>query len=231
MVKESNGETRWVYLSHPLDGKTPAYGGGQAFFCENDKSIAGGDSCNQQKWYLSNHSGTHIDCPKHFCEGKTVDFYSAHFWIFQRVYLLDLSSLVIPGYIISWSDISSYLPPVDIEFLLVKTGFSRLRGESVYWRENPGFSPDLAEKLRHFFPDLRLLGFDTISLTSYSDRALGRLAHKAFLDSSKPILLLEDMDLTSVSTNTVFYQVVVSPLVVKGSDASPCTVFARVGDL
>lgn len=230
-MKESNGETRWVYLSYRLDDKTPAYGGGKAFFCEKEKSIADGDTCNQQRWNLSNHIGTHIDCPKHFCDGKTVDSYPADFWIFERVYLLDLSSLAIPGRIISWSDISSYLPPVDIELLLVKTGFSRRRGEKVYWRKNPGFSPDLAEKLRLFFPGLQLLGFDAISLTSYTDRALGRLAHKAFLDSSKPILLLEDMDLTSVFTNTVFHQVVVSPLLVKGSDASPCTVFAQVRNL
>lgn len=110
----------------------------------------------------------------------------------------------------------------------MKTGFSLWRDEDVYWLENPGFSPDLAENFRQAFPRLRLLGFDSISLSSYSYRALGRSAHQAFLDSEKPILLLEDMDLSSVYGDTVFNRVIVSPLLVKGADASPCTVFADV---
>ena len=61
-MKLNEVETRWVYLSHPLHEDVPAYGGGKAFFCENEKSISDGDSCNQQKWHLSNHIGTHIDC-------------------------------------------------------------------------------------------------------------------------------------------------------------------------
>jgi len=224
-------ETKWLYLSHILDDNTPIYGGGNGFFHEAEKSLANGDSCNKQKWNLSNHVGTHIDCPRHFCEGTTIDFYPASFWIFKRISLIDLSALVVPEQIVTWSDIKYHLPEDDVEFLLVKTGFTKFRNNEIFWQKNPGFAPDLAEKLKFSFPSLRLFGFDAISLTSYSDKPMGHKAHRAFLDSVKPILLLEDMDLTAVSTNTDFRQITVSPLIVKGSDASPCTVFAEVYEL
>ena len=37
---------------------------------------------------------------------------------------------------------------------------------------------------------------DFISLTSYQNREIGRMAHREFLGSSRPLLLIEDMDLS-----------------------------------
>jgi len=38
-------------------------------------------------------------------------------------------------------------------------------------------------------------GFDSISVSSFQNRMVGREAHRAFLDPKAPILLLEDIDL------------------------------------
>ncbi len=225
---KNNSETEWKYLSYLLGENTPAYGGGSAFRADPDKEMDKGDSCNTGKWALSNHIGTHVDCPRHFsAKGKTLEAYPADFWIFRHVLLIDMSPLP-PGHIICWEDLSAAPFSDEVGLLLIRTGFSERRHESVYWENNPGFHPDVAEQLLAHFPNLRMLGFDSISLSPFGDRPLGRLAHQAFLDHPQPILILEDMDLSEVTGATRFRQVIVSPLRVSEADASPCTVFAEV---
>ena len=90
------------------------------------------------------------------------------------------------------------------------------------------FSPNFAVALRSCFPELRVLGFDSISLSSFAHRKIGREAHKTFLDHHRPILLLEDMDLCMVDNIITLKQVIVAPLRVDGADGAPCTVFANI---
>lgn len=219
---------RWVALSYKLDKNTPAYGNGAGVECIQDKSMAHGDSCNTSRWNFSNHLGTHLDFPRHFGEhGKTLDDYPIEFFVFKRVGFVDLGD-VPSGKIISWQDLKLYDIPSDIEILLVKTGFCNKRNSPIYWQENPGFSPQLADDLRNRFPSLRILGFDSISLSSFAHRELGREAHKRFLDHDRPILPLEDMDLSHITETIKFKQVVAAPWMVHGADAAPCTVMAEV---
>ena len=118
--------------------------------------------------------------------------------------------------------------PDNIDILLIKTGFCHLREKENYWRRNPGFAPSLAAFLRERFPHLKVLGFDSISLSSFAHRKIGQEAHKSFFDHPRPILLLEDMDLATVDNSTKLKQVIVAHLQVEGSDGAPCTVFANV---
>ena len=218
----------WLFLSHLIDDNTPAYGGGSAFQSLKDKDINKGDSCNTAQWNLSNHMGTHIDAPRHFSsEGNTLDYYPAEFWVFNNIAILDISP-VPPGYIISLEDLPIGNTSRNAQLLLIKTGFSDLRHKPVYWQNNPGFHPNLADYFREYFSKLRVFGFDVISLSSFTHRALGREAHKAFLDHPRPILILEDMDLSQVSKETRFKHLIIAPLRVKKSDASPCTVLSEV---
>lgn len=219
---------RWISLSYPLDEKTPSYGDGKGFHRITDKDMTRGDSCNTSTWTFSNHLGTHLDFPRHFvADGRTIDDYALDSFIFSRVGFVDLGELK-GGTIISWQDLASADLPEEIELLLVKTGFCHQRGLPAYWQENPGFSPDLAEHLREAFPALRVLGFDSISLSSFSHRDLGRQAHKRFLDHQRPILPLEDLDLSMLSSISLLKQVIVAPWMVGGADAVPCTVLAEM---
>ncbi len=220
--------SEWILLSHLLHPDAPAYGGHQAFFDEPDKEMVKGDSCNTRQWKMSNHAGTHIDAPRHFSiDGKTIDRYPPNFWIFSRPFVLMVNG-VEPGQILNDEDMDLASIPSDTNFLIIKTGFGVFRDSPIYWQKNPGLHPDLAEEFRHLFPDLRVVGFDFISVSSFADRELGRRAHKAFLDHTRPLLLLEDMDLSVNYDEKRVNQVVVSPLHVKGADAAPCTVLAEV---
>ena len=187
-----------------------------------------GDSCNTRLWRMSNHIGTHIDCPRHFSrEGDTLDAYPASFWLFSRTAVIDMIQ-VESGQILTVKDLDLSRVPSDVELLLIKTGFCDLRDTAVYWQSNPGFHPELAPTLRRYFPKLRVIGFDSISLTSFTHRSIGREAHKSFLDHSRPILIMEDMDLAEIDNNSLVWQVMIAPIRVKDADAAPCTVLAEV---
>ena len=227
-MTESSRSARWIFLSYPLGEDTPTYGGGQGFRTEPDKRLDRGDSCNTSRWSLSNHIGTHIDSPRHFSAvGKTIDGYSPDFWVFSKVGMVDLNNIG-EGEIITSNKLSVYDLSPDIELLLVRTGFCLRRSDPVYWEANPGFHPKVADSLRERFPRLRVLGFDSISVSSYANRPLGRETHRAFLDHERPILLLEDIDLSRANSGTNFKQVVIAPLMVKDADAAPCTVLAEI---
>jgi len=216
-----------LYLSHFLGPETPFYGGDGSFQIEKLRSIEQGDSCNANKWSFPNHAGTHIDLPRHFvADGSCMDDYPPDFWLFTHVGVIDISD-VKPGFVISAELFENFRISQDVELLLLKTGFGKIRTTPAYWRENPIFTPDLAGYLRNRIPRLRVFGFDTISVSSWYDRSMGREAHRAFLGGDRPILLLEDMNLAMIDAQRVLSRVTVAPLLVAGADAAPCTVIAE----
>lgn len=217
-----------VYLSHFLSPDTPFYGSDGEFQVEALRSIKAGDSCNANYWSFPNHAGTHIDLPLHFSQdGKCLNDYLAEFWLFHNVSVIDISGRI-PGSVINANMFKNHRISESTELLLLKTGFGSLRGTSAYWQAGPVFSPYLADYFRTSFPNLRIFGFDAISVSSWSDRVTGREAHRAFLGGARPILLLEDMNLLPINGQQQIAHVTVAPLLVSGADASPCAVIAKM---
>lgn len=220
-----------VFLSHSLSEATPGYGGGNGFHSASDKSQTAGDSCNMQKWNLSNHIGSHVDAPRHFFEtGPAVDHYPADWWVFHHV-----AVCAVPvgeqGRWIEPDDVAGLIGMED-EAALIVTGFEGLRGATAYWENNPGLSPELGIWLRRNRPALRLIGVDFISISRFADREKGREAHRAFLNPSgegHPILPVEDMRLSPLENGRrKIERMVVSPLCVAGADGAPVTVIATL---
>ena len=86
---------------------------------------------------------------------------------------------------------------IDVELLLIKTGYENYRIQDKYWNDNPGLSSELASYFRTRFKKLRCIGFDFISLTSWNHRLEGRLSHREFLTPDQPnssILIIEDAE-------------------------------------
>ena len=217
-----------VYLSYPLDERTPTYGGGESLAVERVRSIERGDTANAARWSLSNHLGTHIDFPRHFVkDGRSFSDYPPSFFEFEKIGVVRLSETA-PGAALGAEALGEVDGPPDAQIILAVTGFSALRGSPVYWENGPVFLPEIADFIRGRFPDVRIFGFDTISLSSWTDRETGRRAHRAFLGEEPPILILEDMDLSPLGPGTCVLHVTVSPLRVAGADAAPVTVTARV---
>lgn len=218
-----------VFLSYCLNPGSPSYGNSDPLQLERVKSLACGDSCNQLRITMNNHLGTHVDGPSHFDPGgMSVDQFPPEFWFFDKVAFLKVSAE--PGTLIELEPYGSQIPR-DTEFLLIKTGFCSLRGQEVYWKENPGISPESGYYLRKNFPLLRAIGFDLISLSSYSHRMVGRQAHRQFLNQEfegRPILIVEDMDLRLIDRAPL--SLVVLPLRGEGFDGAPVTVVADLDE-
>lgn len=217
--------TKPIFLSHFLAESTPGYGGSVGVKIRHVSKIAEGASSNSQEWTISNHIGTHIDLPAHFDDrGQRLETFKAEDWVFNRPFLLEINSG--EGEILEVDSVFNSIP-LDADFLIIKTGFQKHRGQDLYWQNNPGLSPELGQWLRKERPSLRCMGFDFISITSYSNRPLGRVAHKSFLgvdDVTKPLRVIEDMNLADLKTTPK--QVVVAPLMVGNADGTQVTVLA-----
>lgn len=214
-----------LFLSHFLTEETPGYGGSTGVKIRHVSKIVDGASSNSQEWTLNNHIGTHIDLPAHFDDkGQRMHTFQSSDWVFNNPYLLTINPKA--GEILVLNEAFNSIP-LTCDFLILKTGFQKHRGESLYWENNPGFSPELAEWLRKERPQLKCLGFDFISITSYSNRPLGRLAHKAFLgvnEQTNPLRVIEDMKLDEIATTPK--QVIVAPILIKDADGGQVTVIA-----
>lgn len=220
--------SNFVLLSHILKQDTPSYGNRDKVIIRVNSSIKAGETANSSCLVLSNnHIGTHIDVPRHFSiDGKRTIDYPIEDYMFEKCQVIDLpktnACLICPN------DFDTIDIDSGIELLLIRTGYESLRGQDAYWNDNPGLAPELADYLRERFPNLRCVGFDFISVTSWKHRAEGRLAHKAFLapeNGSKEIWAIEDMSLKDAPT--IIKRVVVAPLMVEDGNGTAVTVIAE----
>ena len=206
-----------IFLSHFININTPVYGGLKDKIIINEvNKISKGDSSNNTYLSFPAHVGTHIDFPYHFnSKAKTSSQYDVTFWIFNEVGFLECE--------ISDIEINLNKLSINIELLILKTGFGNNREKSIYYTDQPVINANLAKKLKNRFPKLRVFGFDLISLTSKLNREEGKLAHQSFL-LEEDILILEDMKLDGLKTSPK--TVIVAPLLIDNIDGAPCTVIA-----
>jgi arylformamidase len=217
-----------IYLSHYLNDKTPRYAGNTAdLVIEPASCICNGDSANSVKISFKNHISTHIDFPKHFDDqGKVLNDYSPSDFFFKNPQLLDLP--VAPAHLISVDDLDGKIK-LDTDILIIKTGFEKERENESYWNNNPGVNLEVGLWLRQKYPNIRAIGFDFISLSSFKHRMVGRQAHKEFLSQEfdgGPIWIIEDMKLSELTKQP--NEIMVIPFLIDQADGGPVTVIAKL---
>lgn len=218
-----------IYLSYILNHNTPTYGNRNRFVCEKKSDISKNDIANDSFMSTTVHIGTHIDMPYHFFEdGQTIEKFDADFFRFDHVLFISIQPL---NFIIKeelLSKLETILEKEKYTLLIVKTGICYKRDEKEFWDSNYGFDPSIADYIRKNFPNVRVFGFDSISVASFTDRMIGREAHRAFLNPDDPILLLEDMNLQKVDETTKFKSIHIAPMRIAECDGLPCTVIAEI---
>jgi kynurenine formamidase len=227
-----------VYLSYILDSKTPTYGNRNRFEQIKKSDISKGDVANDTSISTTVHIGTHIDMPYHFYEnGQTIEDFDADFWVFQQDEILFIELRIENGELIIRDELimelekiknNSQFSTLNSQLLIVKTGICHKRESQEFWAKNYGFHPDIYNYLVDNFPNIRVIGFDSISVSSLTDRMLGREAHKRFLNPNRPILLLEDMDLRKLNSHSTIKELIISPLQIAKCDGLPCTILCRI---
>jgi len=211
-----------IYLSHFLANQTPLYGGASDLEIVQTRNMTQGDTSNNSYLKMPNHAGTHLDYPRHFSsEGKHSDDYNADFWFFENPFVLAYQAQ--ENEIITLKKEINIIPQ-NTDFLILNSGFQKYRGTRKFWNNNPGMSPESADLLRQRCPNLRIIGFDFISLTSYQNRPLGRVSHKKYLIEND-ILIIEDMDLSQLPDQ--IQKLYCFPLLIRKTDGAPITIIAE----
>ena len=211
-----------IWISHVIERSTPRYGGVYDTFVQPCNSIKTGDTCNTSRLTISSHAGTHVDAPSHFIDkGKTIVDYPPETWVFNFPRLLEIS--VRPGELINLQKLPSDLSVNhQVDLVLLRTGFEQCRDDELYWKSGPGIASSMAVDLSKFYPSIRALGVDFISISSFWHREEGRKAHKAFL--GQEILLFEDLSLKEISHSESLNRVIALPLRFANADGAPCTI-------
>ncbi len=232
---------RYIKLSYNIGVDTPLYPETPPVIIEKVKEISKGNSCNTSLITLSNHAGTHIDAPRHFYDsGRAINEYSLEELVFKKPLLINCPKEI--NEVIKIGDLTGLMNSNDADILLIRTGFhkyrisqsSALTPQSLYnyCYKNPYLSPDTAEWIRNNLPDVKAIGIDCISISSFEKRKCGRETHKILLkeDGFKgpPILIVEDLYIPYEIHK--LDEVIVSPIYIESVDSSPCTVIGIIKD-
>jgi len=219
---------KYVFLSHKISDKYPAYRNGERIKYEFISTIESGSSSNTSRFLINSHYGTHIDFPYHSLpNGKSINDYPASFFVANNVILARIPYSQVTNCLIGVEDLK-FLKEEDrnAEILFIDTLYSKFRNADLYWRESIGFDNGVAEFLRLNFPKLRMIGFDQLSLTSYKHRHLGRVVHKEFFKYD--ILPIEDVDFTELKSYNKINSIVISPLRIDKLEAALVSIIAEI---
>ncbi len=222
--------TRYL-LSHPLGERTPVYRDNPPVEVRRHHAIARGDPFDQFWVGAVTHSGTHMDCPRHFNPtGLAVSQLTADQMVFNHIVVADLPTaddgLITAARLVPFRD---WLEGADL--LFIRTGFGAVRQADPrrYGWHNPGFD-ESAGQLLLTFPALRAVGLDTPSASAAQHLEAGLLFHQTVLGThrpgAQPFFILEDVNLSLPIDH--LDRVYVVPLLIEGVDSGPCTILAEV---
>lgn len=214
-------------MSHPLTEDTPSYGDRDQISISPKSQIVDGIGANTTVINFSNnHMGTHMDTPFHFCmDGKKTLDYEADDFYYTKVAVVKCPCN--EAKLIQREDLNLDNVPMDVDFLLIDMDYEQYRSEDKYHNDNPGLHASLADELREEFKDLKIIGFDAISLTSWKYRPEGREGHRAFLCGDNPFLIIEDVSFKNLKNNKIDWAVV-APLRTIDGNGGPVTILAKL---
>ncbi len=219
-----------VVLSYPIKNNSPHYIGTTKPSLEALTQIENGDDYNTYKITVGNHTGTHIDAPKHFIDtGKSISDYLPQDLSFKNPKIINCPKN--PYELIEIEDIH-HSDLKECECLLIKTEFGKYRESDLqkYLTESPGISVNTVEWIRKNHPQIRCIGIDTISISRYNDEENAKKTHiTGFKTSNKygePLLFIEDMNMDKLNYQQKLNEILVVPWQIVGVDSAPCIVIA-----
>lgn len=219
-------------ISYPISKNSPGWPGNPTYSAEPFTTIAGGAVANTYMLHLFNHFASHLDSPRHFNEnGKTVLEMSFDEFFYDRPLLLDIpkkaEELIMPG------DLEMYADKIrKADLLLIRTGFEeyRITDPMKYIEHGPGIHSSTAKYLMDTYcGTLKAIGFDFVSLASYSNVEDGDEAHRIMLGkyhNNRYINIIEDLTLKDLKEGA-FTKAAAVPLRLEDADSSPVTMWVE----
>ncbi len=216
-------------LSHILSEDDPPFPDSPTMRIKPFARIENGDACNTSVIEIFNHFGTHMDAPKHFFnEGFSIAELPVDFFIFHKPLILDIP--LAAEQLLTKEMIAPFESEIrKCDFLCIRSGFAVKRNSDtlVYSSRGPGLSASLCKYFMDEFRNIKCIGIDWISVTSYPHLEDGILAHRYLMGSfhDRYITVIEELNLEKVYKRGIG-KVIALPLFVKGSDSAPVTVIA-----
>jgi arylformamidase len=206
---------RLVDVSVLLAPGLATYPGNPAFELTPVKRIAAGDSSNNSRLVMGTHTGTHVDAPLHFFDGRPgADALSLELLI-GRARVIDLPHR--GG--ITEKHLAGAGLREDLRVLL-RTPNSAL------WNSSEGFHSDytyITEGGAKFLVDqgVKVVGVDYLSVEQF--KKAGAPAHRALLGSG--VIVIEGLNLSDVDAGQ--YEMYCLPLRLANGDGAPARVVLK----
>ncbi len=211
-----------LLLSYPLSRDVPVFPGTPPLKVIEHQTIEV-DGSRSSMVEFNTHTGSHLDLPAHFHEGG-----EGASLLPRLIELSPARCLDMPAE----GDAPLYLDdlPNDldgVEALLLRTGAHCLRDSDPqqYREKHPWLHPDAAERLRRL-PRLKAIGFDFISAASPSSPEEGAAVHKTLLSPERPIMIMEDLDLSDGRLPERGWTLYIVPMFTADVESTPVTVLA-----
>ena len=98
------------------------------------------------------------------------------------------------------------------------------RDTVTYWQSSPIINASIVPLLEEYYPNLKAIGLDVISVTSLLDRDQGRKIHQALLGQG--IRIFEDVALGHIKRE--LKEVIALPLMLEAADGAPVTMIGML---
>jgi len=171
------------------------------------------DGFQEAKITMYSHTGTHIDAPAHMMsDGPYLDNLDIEHFIGNAT-ILDFSNREIK--LIDVDSLKPYAEKIkSVDFIIIKTGWSKYWGNKKYYEGFPSISEDSAKWLSQF--NLKGIGIDAISIDDMDSTTFA--VHKILMP--KNIIIIENLtNLDSISNESFILSIL--PLKNKDADGSP----------
>jgi arylformamidase len=211
MTLQSDWMTRLIDVSLPIGPDLLTWPGDPGIRIEPSSRLDRGDPANVSELHLGSHTGTHVDPPVHFLEGRAgVDALDLEAF-FGEALVADLTTVDRIGP----AELEDLRIPEDTDRLLCLTRNSEL------WSQRPVEFPDDYVAVT---PDgaawlvdrgIRLVGVDFLSVEKDGPPTFP--VHRALLGGG--VVIVEGLDLSGVEPGP--YTFVCFPLRIVGGDGSP----------
>ena len=201
---------RIIDISVPISNDMHVYPGDPLVDIQPASKIADGAISNSSRLTFGSHTGTHIDAPRHFIEGR------------MSVDQLPLDTLVGKAYVAEFTA-TEHIRPKELEDADIPKGTRRILLKTInsklIWRSK-SFRQDfvyLAEDSATWLLDrgVRLVGIDYLSIEQFHSPT-----HRVHMDLlNANVVILEGLNLNGVSPGE--YTLCCLPLKIKGGDGAP----------
>ncbi|HZK55875.1 MAG TPA: cyclase family protein [Desulfosporosinus sp.] len=199
-------------LTHIIDSDMPVFPGTEQPIFEKANTLEK-DGFREAKITMYSHTGTHIDAPAHMLShGPYLDNFNIEHFIGNAT-ILDFSDKRIK--LIDVDSLKRYQNKIkSVEFIIIKTGWSKYWGDQKYYEDFPSLSEESAIWLSDF--NLKGIGIDAISIDHIKSTTFA--VHKILMP--KDIIIIENLtNLDSISSE--YFILSIMPLKNRNADGSP----------